>query len=407
MEKTKKKLSIRNRLIIVFVFCLVIFSILIAIFSFEFLLRSFSKLERDQVINNINRTENSLENIINNQSTKLKDWAYWDDTYKFINDKNQKYIDSNLTNESLSSLEINTIIFVNSKDRVVYSKFIDIESGENLPQDNLLSYINSNINEIKNISGKDSINNIIKLQEGDMLISVNQILKSDQSGEPQGIMIFGSFITDKVVKKISRIVNLPVDLYKYDLPSGLSDIVLAKSNLTKNNNNFLYVSKDLVYGYSLIFDIYDKPIDIIRVQLPRDIYKQGEKTMYILILVIIFFIVVLGIILLTFLEKFIIKRLINISNEVEKISDSHDFSLIIKDGIPDEIGELSSTMNKMFKKVKDFEENEDRIEEAEKIMTEKMKKHMDELDKLNRLMVGRELKMIELKKENSKLKEEK
>ena len=56
---------------------------------------NFLKLE-NQYTQNFIQAADALHNHINSLNTKLNDWSNWDDTYTFIEDKNNEYITSNL-----------------------------------------------------------------------------------------------------------------------------------------------------------------------------------------------------------------------------------------------------------------------------------------------------------------------
>lgn len=85
-----------------------------------------------------------------------------------------------------------------------------------------------------------------------------------------------------------------------------------------------------------------------------------------------------------------------------------DYKLKIKTG--DEIEEVAHEFNKMTERLK---ESRKRIEEAKELLevkvkerTKELQERIDELERFQKLTVGRELKMVELKKEIKKLREE-
>ena len=79
---------------------------------------------------------------------------------------------------------------------------------------------------------------------------------------------------------------------------------------------------------------------------------------------------------------------------VNKIKDG-DFDVRSDIQSRDEIGEMSDSVNAMASHLKEsYRELEQRVEEKTKDLNVKL----EELEKLNSVMVGRELKMIELKK---------
>jgi len=398
------KKSIYRKIIVINVVFLLFFVAFIYLFYNLFLLKNFISLERDQVIRNLNIIDSSLSTISNGQNIKLKDWSSWDDTYKFITDKNKAYINSNLTNDALTSLQINAMVFLNDKNDVVYSKYVDTNNSKDLPQSSLLSFVKNNSDYFSNINNGNT--NIINLPEGEMIISVANILKSDNSGPSKGKIIFGSFVSDKVVQDITRVVGFPVILYPYNSFNESEDISIVKNNISKTNKYYLITNtNNRIDGYEVLYDIYDKPIFITEVQLPRDIYNQGKNIVYVFSIIVTLIMITFFIVLLFLINKFVLHRLIKLKDEVYHISDNNDFSRKIDEGEDDEIGDLILIINKMFEKIKISSEKELKFSELDKIANEKIKNRMEEINKLNKLMVGRELKMIELKKENAKLKE--
>ena len=97
-----------------------------------------------------------------------------------------------------------------------------------------------------------------------------------------------------------------------------------------------------------------------------------------------------------FISKTILEPLIQLKQATEKISRGHlDVPIEIKS--KDELGELATSFNEMVASLK----------ESKSDIEKKINKRTKGLKKLNQYMVGRELKMIELKKEISELKDKK
>ena len=48
------------------------------------------------------------------------DWSQWDDTYRFIQDNNTAYMNSNLSDQTLANLKINLMLFVNQSRQLVF-----------------------------------------------------------------------------------------------------------------------------------------------------------------------------------------------------------------------------------------------------------------------------------------------
>jgi len=133
-----------------------------------------------------------------------------------------------------------------------------------------------------------------------------------------------------------------------------------------------------------------------------DISKEASIANNANILNILFTIIML---ILTFLitgyiARNLSKPLINLSNNVKKIEEGN-LDLEIEIETNDEIGQLSHAFNKMTTSMKAHNENlESQIAER----TKDLKVNIRDLEDFKRVIVGRELKMIELKTQINELK---
>ncbi len=61
---------------------------------------SFSDQEILVTRQNVQRVQSALDDNLASLEGTTRDWSLWDDTYQYIQDKNQSYYDANLANDS-------------------------------------------------------------------------------------------------------------------------------------------------------------------------------------------------------------------------------------------------------------------------------------------------------------------
>src|SRR3989339_348073 len=83
--------------------------------SNKILLDSYMEIERDQMVQHLTRIDSAIENQQSNLNIKLLDWSQWDDTFQFMQDRNEAYISSNLAVTTLINLDINYIAFFDTQ----------------------------------------------------------------------------------------------------------------------------------------------------------------------------------------------------------------------------------------------------------------------------------------------------
>ena len=151
--------------------------------SYKFFLSDSFLLERTQNESNIKSFLASIDNEIKNLKNTTNDYSTWDDTYEFIKNKNKKYIYENFRegSETLKNLNINSMIYVNLKNEVVFSIYNNKDLENN--KSNFEEFITTKFKE------KAKLNSIINFNSNFLYLSKSEILKSDHSGEIRGYLI--------------------------------------------------------------------------------------------------------------------------------------------------------------------------------------------------------------------------
>src|SRR5690349_11064029 len=68
---------------------------------------SYADLEEQAVAQNVQRLRYSLDDELDSLGRAVRDWSQWDDTYQFIEDGNQAFIDDNMGDVFLVNLGVN------------------------------------------------------------------------------------------------------------------------------------------------------------------------------------------------------------------------------------------------------------------------------------------------------------
>lgn len=405
----KKLSSIRSKIVLSIVISISLLSFLVYLVSNRLLVKSYEDIEKEQVVQDLNRINDTIDNTTDQLGTKLTDWAWWDDTYQFISDENEEYISSNLGNSSIANLKINTMIFLDNNQNIVYKKLININSQKELPFESIKEHIKNGEKIFLPKDGEIFAKGVILLPEGPMLIASSYILTSDGTGEPRGIILFGRFLDDDLIKDIAELIHLNISMYRYDEVHLPSDVFEVKDNFIKKEESF-YVnpsSNSSIFGYSILNDIYGKPALIIKMEKTREIYNQGIKTLISFMILSSITILSFGILIIILFEIFFIYRFTSLSKEVREIGETKNFKARVTEGKRDEIGEFARTINQMLTALSGAIDKEEKFNKEILTSEQKLNDRLQEIEKMNKLMIDRELKMIELKKEIATLKSEK
>jgi sensor domain CHASE-containing protein len=95
--------------------------ILVLFAASQFILQSsFSELEEQSVNQNVGRALSSFNDELASLDTIAFDWAAWDDTYEFVEDGNEEYIESNLVDSTYPGIGLNLILIIDSEGKIVH-----------------------------------------------------------------------------------------------------------------------------------------------------------------------------------------------------------------------------------------------------------------------------------------------
>ena len=295
--------------------------------SFNYFIKSFINLEKQEN----NKVLNSLMTFIDTKFKTIKitanDYSYWDDTYEFIKDQNEKYIYENFrdTTTTLENVNLDFMIFMNLENKNIHTQLS--KNIKTLNKDNFTKYIVDSITDDENIS-------IAKYQNNYYYIVKSRILKSDLSGKTRGFIYVG--------KKI-YLENFN-DEFKNSIK--FIDIVSNKTNKTLKSIFLDKVEVHFVYSEDILSNIIslqnnNKNLAMLKLDNYRDIYKQGRKQIILFNTAVSIFVLILFFIFYFYIyyhKRLNIELEIRVEDEIKKQKAQEE--ILIHQSRSAEIGEM-------------------------------------------------------------------
>ncbi len=328
---------------------------------------SFIDMEQSEVGENLQRAQDSLTDELSYLNSTASDWAAWDDTYDFIEDISAEYIKSNLLDTTFTSLKINFIIYINNAGQVVFSKGVDLNNDNSViavPED-LVKHFTVNDRLITHQDTKSSLTGVVNLPQGPLLVASRPIVTSAYEGPIRGTLIMGRWIDAGEIKRLGDKVHLSLTIQPVNSLSMPDDFSMARSFVSKENPFYIHpLNEDVTAGYAGINDIYGNPALLLKVDMPREIYKQGKASILYFLLSIFFVGLVFLWVDLVLLGKMVLSRLAGISNGVSSIGAKGDLSARLMVKGSDELAGLAGEINKMLQAL---EQSQQKLQENEQL----------------------------------------
>jgi sensor domain CHASE-containing protein len=388
-----------------------IFTSILGFFAFKTFYNSrFDVIEEELALNENKHVLSLINTAYQSLNTSVADWAVWDDTYKYINEKNPEYVASNLVESAYTNLKINIIQAWDKKGSTVYYGSYDYLNSREFQNDTetkeLLQEIYPLI-KFENIgdsySGFIGKNNVYYFaaqqvtmseitdnsESNGILLFMKKIEKNDDT-----LLKFGSFDRDKL-----SLINIKEAEQSGEFQSILSTIK-TQDSFADNS------SPQEVIAYDMIKDINGSPVLILQ-RISQKVIGQESLNIFIFsYLIILVLLIIMSLIIFFNIEKNVLGMFQNIVKFIENIDNPliTKSRLDIKKG--SEFAKVEETLNKLLDRVnsqndeltkanKEFQDKNKELEQREQELALINK----DLNVLNQSMMGREMKMIELKKE--------
>lgn len=382
-------MKIRLKILLILFFTSFVLVLLFYLFLNLLLVSRFENFESVDLNTDAQRVVRYVGLRLESLDKTLQDWAYWDETYEYMETKDSDYLTSNYVDKTFDLIAINSVAIANTDGEIVFTKSFDydINRAVNTP-DGLVEYFESAV-ALGNMDYK--FGNIVDFGSQSALIVIRPILSSESEGPSRGLMMMARIFDNSFIQRLelNTLLNfeLSTNTTTSDNPTKVETLGIdanyffeKTSTEIKSTVNFQdYLGKDVfALNYS-----YDRP-------------EVTTVSQIILILIVVTtLIIVFGLIVLYYMvDKVIISRLVAFDKSLIAAKDTN--KLTYSDTQGDEITSLVENAKQFIEKVN---------LKLTAVSSEKTQVEIEskELKELSDLMIGRELKMQELKQKVAEL----
>jgi sensor domain CHASE-containing protein len=315
---------------------------------------SFVRLEKQEAIQDLQRCRQALDREIEHLELTCRDWGSWDDSYEFVVDLNESFIQSSLNIETFDAAGLDLVYFCDPEGRVVWGQLCDAADREpieiaSLPMDRLPPD-----HPILSPAGAEvSAHGLIQTEHGTLLLASVPILTSEGTGPPRGRLIMGRFLTEEGVEGIAEQTRVaftvaPVSEAKLD-QQGASILSAIRSDTTT------HIADDEIKGhlalYGVIDDLWGAPGLLLRADVARSITGEGAASLRFATLSVIAAGLATLLTLMIGLQRIFIGPVTRLRQEASRIGEEDDLSTRLTTNRRDEIGHLIREFDSMVQRL--------------------------------------------------------
>ena len=337
------------------------------------LLSSYMELEKQDVSEKLELVEHDIDTELLRIATLNQEWAVWDKTYEFMEDKNPSYSLSYLTDEILTEAGIDFVFYIDNSGDMVYGKVIDLGTGTEIsvPDDLLRIIINNEVPLAKNV--KYLTRGVIQSESGTRFITSCPILPNSEVRPLRGTLIIGKKLDEDYLRTFTDIPGLSIELKaREEIPPFGSEVFNGN-----RGEQIEVLNEKWIAGYIPLTGISGEPEVFMKVNYPRDLYTQGKKDLLFFIMVFFFTCLIIGVASNFLIKNLFISRLIEIERFVTAVKEENNLSKRIDINGGNEFIRLSGGINSML----------ENLERSRKELMHRESEKQALLDSLNEVLI--------------------
>ncbi len=360
-------MKLRKKLVLIFSMSYILIFMFFFIASNTFLMKGFVDIEDTNIRRQTELGLKALELRINELDQTSHGFAARDDTYYYVESGLKHFINELLLSSTFIDYEISFMVFMDDEGDILTSKAFDLVELKNVPFPASIREAIEQHSILRNHAGTDSsVAGILTTQDGPVVLSSRPIITTEKSGPIIGTLICGRYLDFLEVEAIKGSTFLSLEIVDINDEEALGSFGSGSLVLNGTQINIERREYDTILGYSVLYDIFDEPVLVMKVDSPRDVYTHG-------LLVLAYFVgsgvlagFVIALLSIFVMNRFILTRIVKLSKEVSDI-DPHMIATT-KVTIPgdDEVSVLSENIDEMLDALNLFQH---RLKERERMAT--------------------------------------
>ncbi|TXT35971.1 MAG: Uncharacterized protein FD135_4583, partial [Comamonadaceae bacterium] len=309
--------------------------------------KSYEAIERDDIADNMGRVEQSLEASATSLKSVTKDWAVWNDMYRYALKPDAHWAKDNIGPESLAPADIAfSAVFGKDGRLLTYSAILVEGAYLNIftPQ-NSAYFLHIKANTQHAQCG------LIKTDASLVQICWAGIVHTDALNDVVGTVLLGRLLDAAHIQKLREQTKLSFDLKaQAGLPSGLT----AWRNILKpgtigSGEFWTSLDDEMVNIFYPVRDILQQDVGLISLDVPRTVHRQGVMLFQQVRQQLLWTVLLMTALLGLALNFMLVRRLHRFAKQLEVLDGQSSWNTRIDiGGQRDELGLVAANFNKLL-----------------------------------------------------------
>jgi PAS domain S-box-containing protein len=377
--------KLRTRLFILVLLALTIFVAAFYALASVTIDRTYAHLDSQNVERQVLRAHSYLSYSLDALGRTCSDWAYWDDTYQFVVGRNATYIDSNLTPDSLATIDVDIMVFLDTSGKVVYAG--SAKAGSPTPDDtpsDLIAQFGPGTALLTQALRSPGLTGYMLVGGHVAFAAARPILTSASTGPARGVLVFVRYLDEAFLASMAETVGGNVTLQPAGQvqPGSVESralVLLAAGQPTIG----LPTGTDEVRGFTKLTDLSGNTTLLLSTIAKRTQSAEIARLKGIVVTVTSMIVVLLLGLGLLVLNRTFMRRIASLGRQMREVGHTSDLALRVRLPGSDELSQLATDVNTTLESLQQTQRDKDRM--AEELERDRKRLH-DYFDNANDLI---------------------
>ncbi len=343
------RVSLRTLILLLFGAALAALLVVAGVVARWVVLESFEHQDHIEALRDADRVMAAMESDKRTLAGSTRDWAGWDDIYRFMLDRNALFQRENLEiDASYINNRINFMLLVASDGAIVFERGFDLRRGVAIPVPaSLHQELKPGSALLQRPDTETAQTGLLLLPEGVVCVAAQPIVTNLRQGPVRGTLIWGRTIDAAAVSDLGE--RLKTQLEIAPLPGGATKTDVDASSVSLEEPiASLVLSGDVVAGYAMLPGLDGKPALVLRLSSDRDAYKLGVAAAWLVVILVGGSGLLLGGVVAVTVDRAVLQPVEALSRRVAHVAETGDVATRMEHGRHDEVGSLVTAINSML-----------------------------------------------------------
>jgi signal transduction histidine kinase/DNA-binding response OmpR family regulator len=327
---------------------------------------TYSDFERENSESAVMRVTQALEADLRSLGTFSLEYAFWDQTYDYVQGRRPEYVDENLEDTFWHVNGADLFAIFDVQGNMLYGSLSHPGDGSKLSlEDEIEQPLVRGHPLVTHATTSDTVKGLLRTRAGLMQVVSYPILTTMREGPIAGTIVGGRFLDPDHVSELGERATAEIAFYtatRNDAPPRAATAV--QTLLNSGETQHFETTDTSALQYRVLQDVFGDPAAVLEVVTPRRITQIGTRTVR---TTIIFLVVASAVFLLAawlFMQRLIVTPVKQLTNQMLGIRRTGDLQVIIDNNRSDEVGILAGEFGELTSRLSRAQQESEEARQA-------------------------------------------